>query len=352
MRRTVWMSTVAMGLTGLLLLPPAQAIAAPDAADAGRQSSRTGERIGNRQPTIVPLSADRQISRASVTSAGQRQVQQETGRLYRDSMGRTREETGSTVTITDPTTNTKLQLDVSNQTFRRSTGKPAVNQAPGRTSTEGGQLVSTRRDLGTAQVNGVSAEGQAYTVTTPATKTAPARQKEVTLWLSKQVQLTVQTRITDATGYEYTEAYTNIRSGVEPDSGLFKLPAGYRDASTVNTSPRSTAATCPVTNVPDPLLLTSFDYVYLDYGFVTSLTDLAISCSFVADGFFYQWPLSGVPWVPLGLDFDQWLIYDNGGGPLPYWPYVALGDVVFVAANGSDRTTKDSLVVLTVWPCC
>ena len=105
-----------------------------------------------------------------------------------------------------------------------------------------------------------------------------------------------------------------------------------------------------MSNAPDPLVLNSFDF-FLDSGTVNAVTDPQRGCVFVADGAAFEYPLSGFPTVPLGLPFDQWVAYDTGGGGLPFLPWVAFGDVAFVAANTTDATTKDSLVILTVW-CC
>jgi hypothetical protein len=124
------------------------------------------------------------------------------------------------------------------------------------------------------------------------------------------------------------------------------VPAGYREVGAGPT--RSVAAQpCPLTNAPDPLVLSSFGFS-LGGGYVTAVTDPAIPCIFVADGAFFEYPLTGFPTTPLGLPFDQWFAFDTGG-LLPFVPYVAFGDVAFVAANATDTTTKDSLVVLTVF---
>ena len=100
----------------------------------------------------------------------------------------------------------------------------------------------------------------------------------------------------------------------------------------------------------DPLVLNSFDF-FLDSGAVNAVTDPQRGCVFVADGGAFEYPLAGFPTVPVGLPFDQWVAYDTGGGGLPFLPWVAFGDIAFVAANATDTTTKDSLVILTVW-CC
>lgn len=346
-RRTIWAGAATIGLSFLLVAAPTQAVGSPD----GSTASRSTERTDRKSSTIVPLSADIRISRSEVDASGKRQTEVEANRLYRDSQGRTRKEVGSIVTISDPSTRTTLRLDTKTRTYQRSTGKPApTDQGPRQSSTSGGEQVATApRSLGTAQVNGVEAKGQAYTVTTPAVKTRPAQKKEVVLWQSEQVQLTVRTRVSDASGYEYTESYTNIRAGVEPAADLFQAPAGYREASPA-IARANAAAPCPVFNQPDPLVLNSFDWVYLDSGVINATSDPQLGCLFVASAWAFQYPLAGYATVPLGLPFDQWFVYDTGGGGLPFLPWTAIGDVVFVAANLTDTTTKDSIIILTVWP--
>jgi hypothetical protein len=166
------------------------------------------------------------------------------------------------------------------------------------------------------------------------------------------VQLPVQTRIVDrASGEETTLAYTDIRAGTEPAADLFAVPAGFRqvDSAAALMQPAEDTS-CPLENAPDPLILNSYD-IFLDGGAVNAVTDPQRGCLFVADGGAFEYPLDGFPTTPIGLPFDQWFAYDTGGGGLPFLPWVAFGDIAFVAANTTDATTKDSLVILTVW-CC
>jgi hypothetical protein len=327
MKRTTWTGMLAVGLTCLLLSPPAHA------ADAGQQSGRaTAKGTG-----IVPLSADQQVSR-SAANGGQ---QQATSHLYRDSKGRVRVESGSSVTISDPTTGTTIRLDTANRTFQRSTRpQPAARpSAASRNQT----LASPPRPLGTAQVQGVAAQGRAYTVTTPALKGRPAQSREVTIWLSTDVQLPVRTRVVDATG-SYTQAYTNIGAGVEPAAQLFAVPPGYREAAAAPAATLQDA--CPLYNT-DPVFLESFG-PFLGANLVSAVTNPDAGCVFIADGAAFEPPLTGFPTTQLGTPFDQWYVFDDGG-PLPFLPFVAFGDVAFAAANQTDLTVKDSLVVLTIF---
>lgn len=106
---------------------------------------------------------------------------------------------------------------------------------------------------------------------------------------------------------------------------------------------------CDFTVNQDPLVLTSFGYWYLGNGYMAAVANNFSSCVFVYDYAYFQYPLEGYPVYPLGLPVDVWYIYDNGG-PLYGWPpWVAFGDVVFVASNGVDVTIKDGAVILTIF---
>jgi outer membrane lipoprotein-sorting protein len=317
------------------------------AAATPAQADRPGRSGADSGGTVVPLSAALQISRTTVDAAGQRQTSQETQHLYRDSAGRTRTEAGGTVTIADPTAKTTLTLDVATRTFHRSAsttpaGDAAKRQAPGEKN-------RSSKSLGTATVSGVSVKGSQYEVKLPATRDLPARTKKVTLWLSTDVQLPVRTQVVEDSGAVNTQTYTDIKPGVEPAAELFRVPAGYREAVPGQATGAGTLASCPNQN-DDPVFLTSFDLLYLDARYVNAITDGSIGCSFVFDQLvLLDYPLNAFPTVDLFLPFDQWLVYDNGG-LLPFLPYVAFADIVFVSGNGSDSTTKDSFITLTVFP--
>jgi len=331
MRRRMVVGTLAAGLACLVVGAPTQAGAGPQIGPFGAQPRAA-------QAKIVPLSADVEVVRSGAKDVT-------TSRLYRDSQGRTRTESGTQVTISDPTTRTTLKLDTRSRTYKRSTSAPA-DTAKAAGPSQNQTLASAPRALGTAQVQGVQAVGSAYTVTIPAYKTRPAIKKEVTIWLSSQVQLPVVTRVVDSSGQAYSQTYTNIRAGVEPAASLFTLPTGYREAR-AGTSGATIQETCPLLNEPDPLILESFG-PFLGSGVVNATTDPQIGCIFVADAWYFEYPLEGFRTVPLGLPFDQWFVYDNGG-LLPFVPYVAFGDIAFAAASLEDATIKDSLIILTVF---
>jgi hypothetical protein len=311
---------------------------------------RTGQgRPSNAEVTVVPVSADLRITRTTADGA----TDQETQHLYRDSVGRTRTETGSTVTIYDPTTATTLVLDSATRSFQRTTrakSAPAGDSAK-RNAADDQKTTSEPRSLGTATVSGVPAEGRQYTVTLPAVRDLPVRTKDVTLWLSTKVQLPVRTTVVEDSGAVNTQTYTNIKAGAEPAAELFAAPAGYREVKPGAAKGNGLLANCPLQN-DDPVFLTSFDLAYLDARYVNAITDPGAGCVFVFDQLvLLDYPLNAFPTTDLLLPFDQWLVYDNGGF-LPYLPYVAFADIVFVAGNPvePDTTTKDSFITLTVFP--
>src|SRR6185369_771002 len=160
MRRKNLAGVFAVGLTGLLLGLPAPAV-------ASTTSTATGPVARAATAKVVPLRADEQISRSLVAADGRQQVTHETNRLYRDSLGRTRLEAGSVVTISDPAARTTIQLDLRNHLFVQSVTPPAstgtatlgssaqAGPATGKTQ----QLSSPPQDLGTATIGGVRAQG-------------------------------------------------------------------------------------------------------------------------------------------------------------------------------------------------
>lgn len=336
-----------LAATAGILLATALTVGTPGIAQSDQAASG---RPAQGESKVVPLRADLEITRTSVEATGQRTNEKETQHLYRDSKGRTRTEAGSTVTISDPVGKTTLVLDTATRTYTRKTGSQSAPDMADRDVADHQKLASAPRSLGTATVSGVRTEGRTYDVSLPARgKLIPARQKEVTLWLSIDLQLPVQTRVVEPSGDANTQTYTNIKAGAEPSAALFTVPAGYREATPA--AANGVLATCPLQN-DDPVILTSFGYVYLDSRYINAATDFgAGGCVFVADGGIFEYPLGGVPTTPLGLPIDQWFVADCYCG-LPYLPYVAFGDIVFVAANATepDTTTKDSFITLTIFP--
>jgi hypothetical protein len=346
--RTKALGVLAATTAMMMFAVPAQAV-----APSGQSASRTGMPQASGAATITPFGADETISRTTVSADGTESTTREHNRFYRDSQGRTRHETGSLVTISDPATKTTLRLDTKNRIFQKTTEPAARPDARGDGASPGtaGQITSERRLLGTKQIDGITVEGSAYTVTLPATEQMPARTKDVTVWLASALRLTAETIIADSTGQQYTQSYSNISAGKELSADLFTIPAGYRVGGGIGTTGPGVNAPCPIANAPDPLILNSYG-PSIGSGYINAATDISLGCFFYGSAWYFEFPLEGWATVPLGLPFDQWFVRDNGCyWCLPYLPWVAFGDVVFSATNFTDVTTKDSFIVLTVW-CC
>ncbi len=346
---TIGGSLVAAVVCALVATPgPAAAGPAIENAPAKRDAGALAQKT-----PAVALTADEVVTRSS--------GKQSSSRFFRDGQGRTRLESGSTVTINDPTTKSTLRLDLRNQTFTKTAkadpAAPAVG-GPARSADAASDksLTSTSTELGTAMVNGVRAEGRQYTVTTSRPETGTVN-RQVTVWLAPDLELAVKTQVVESDGSSYTQSYTNIRTGAALAADLFAVPAGFRSAvqqptagTTNATAGAGTNASCPLNLFPsDPLLLVSVG-LFFSAGIVAAETDGSQNCFFVADLGVFEYPLWGYPITPLFLPSDQWFVYDTGGGCLPFYPYVAFGDVVFAATSSSDQTVKDNLVILTIFP--
>ncbi|TDC22764.1 hypothetical protein E1265_14810 [Streptomyces sp. 8K308] len=344
-RRRVF-TALATGMVGLLLVVPGQTAVGSDER-AGEDRGRTGH------GEVVPLSAVELISRSDAEPGARQETTREENHYYRDSQGRTRYESGSTVTIVDPVAGTTVHLDEERREFTRTTaprggsGEPAAAPEPAVTApdVEQRQLSSEPRDLGTRRMSGVPVEGSSYTVTIPR-ETAPPATQEVTVWLSSVIGLDVRTQIVDETGAEYTRTYTDIEVGVEPSADLFTVPSGYREADPVMAAQDTT---CPLDISPDPLLLVSYGWA-LDARSQTGYTDAVNrGCVIANTAAVVEYPLWAAPVSPyLGLPSFEWLFYDTGG-PVPYDGYVAFGSAGFLAYSPEDTTEKWSLVVLYVF---
>jgi hypothetical protein len=329
------------------------------AAPAGAQAPSGFSGQPDRGSTeVVPLSAELRITRTIVDADGQQRIEHETNRLYRDSLGRTRTEDGSSITISDPASGVVVVLDTEARTFQRtardesSLDSSAAAARPEGTTAPNQQLSSTPRSLGAASISGVRVQGKEYTVTTPARENFPGREREVTMWVSTDVQLPVQTRVVEGSGEAYEQTYTNIQAGTEPAAALFQVPAGYHEANPAaarsTQTNRSVQATCPIDYL-DPVILFTYAGWWM-YSPVPAVTDVNAGCVFVADAAVWEWPLSLTPALPLLLPVDQWDAWYYGASlPWAWLPYTAFGDVAFAAASTGDATVVDSLVILEIF---
>lgn len=335
MRRSRWRGILAVGFSGLLLSVPTHVVAHADGVGGTGRAAPAATVV-----KVVALSAVQQVTRSDLTTAGTWRTTQSSSQYYRDSKGRTRVEAGSVVTISDPASATTLRLDRKSQTFLRLSSGDTKRQPDGLSD----GLSTQSRDIGQSVVSGVPVEGRQYTVTIPASKLQAAKTKEVTVWLSRDLQLPVQTRFYDAAGQDVTTTYTDIRIA-EPAADLFAAPAGYREGRPA--SQAGTNATCPLDIYFDPSVFVSVR-PYGGYGAVGALTDVG-SCLFVADAGWWESPLYLAAITRLLLPFDIWVFGDSVYGYVPFLPWVAFGYVAFAAANTSDVTVKDALFSMVIF---
>ena len=200
----------------------------------------------------VPYSADDVVETTQLLSDGNRIVRKATGRIYRDSEGRTRRErpvlrspaTSVTpddaprhVTINDPVARIHYVLDPLRKTARKfsfpsqpervsrtKTGAPPPPSA--RTVTERRQI--TTEPLGTETIEGLEAQGTRHTITIPAGQQGNDLPIQLIdeQWYSPALREVVLSKHNDPRFGETVSRLTNI-SLEEPDASLFEIPPDY-----------------------------------------------------------------------------------------------------------------------------
>ena len=347
------------GLAAGIALATALSIAPSAAAGAGAPAA---DRPSRPATAVVPLSADLDITRTTVDAAGQRQVQQETRRFFRDSRGRTRTEAGSRVTISDPASRATVILDHPTRAYQRLVGVQKGAPAPARPSASTGrQLSSQPQSLGTAVVEGVEADGSFYTVTIPADGVQPSLRKEVTVWHSTEAQLPVRVTSVEPSGAGYTQTYRNIRTGVEPAADLFEVPVDYRVADPASSTPENSIAGVNICDVlwTSPLVINSVGTFYAS-GLVEAYAlsmyvpfpiNATVPCWFSDDSALFEAPLHGDALYDLPFPLDPWGVFDTGAW-VPYLPYVAFGYINFVVTpvlpfpHQTRRVTSEVILIV------
>jgi hypothetical protein len=218
----------------------------------------------------------------------------------------------------------------------------------GRTRVEEPALQKTQTSLGYRATEGWTTEGREYTIVIPANSKlgnkAPVT-KRVRLWLSQDLKLPVTTEIDDPTNGPSTHRYINIVAGTEPDAALFQVPSGY----SVQPAPSGPLASrkCTLTINPDPLIIHSFGFL-LGRGTVAATTNANRGCFIAAWAAIWENPLRLQVLTPVGLPAFS-VRWRDSGANVPFTPWVAFGDIAILATNFLDTTTKDGLVILTVW---
>ena len=207
----------------------------------GRDARILGAGPGSREVvTGAPYSAVEVVQRQQTLANGNQIATKTQTNVYRDSQGRIRTEetvtrpgaTGETtrtmVTIFDPVGGYEYALDSSSMTARQS-GLPQFRG--GRANTRPAPPPRpdvTKTSLGTAVVNGVSANGTQMTETIPAGAIGNVQPIQVvrTTWVSTDLKVPVQIKTIDPRYGTTDMELTNI-TPAEPSASLFVVPAGY-----------------------------------------------------------------------------------------------------------------------------
>lgn len=226
-----------------------------------------------------PFSGKQESGSLQILGDGTRIARTEDSMFYRDSQGRTRTETGpagsARVVIQDPVAGFIAILDTVNKTADKLPAPPppvanaAARVQKGRVVTQefrttasadsvGGNVAFTQRvavpgssplmigpviakigspetgakpvveDLGTQNINGVSAAGRRTTLTIATGEIGNDRPIQVVgeTWYSSDLQMLVKSSNSDARFGDTTYELTNINRA-EPDPTLFQIPADY-----------------------------------------------------------------------------------------------------------------------------
>jgi hypothetical protein len=203
----------------------------------------------------LPYSAERVTESVKVLADGNRIVQRNTEKLYRDSDGRTRVESEwkgkPLVQIQDPVGGMSYRLYPETKTgYRMAIAAPAPAEAAGAAVTGPGAPVpgaakvaeqlapalagdataaaTQSRSLGTKQIEGVTATGTHTTVTVPAGANGNVKPMVSTteLWLARDLSIPLEMRMSNPFMGDSVMRVHNL-SRLEPPTALFAVPADY-----------------------------------------------------------------------------------------------------------------------------
>ncbi len=211
------------------------------------------EGFGNQVVRGKPFSATEERHSLQTLGDGTRIENVQTNRLFRDADGRTRvEEMNGAITIYDPATGSRVELDPSTKTAHKGNGfryttttagawgtvTSAVLSQAGRVSTVApftnnaatmqGVMSETTENLGTQAVNGVNAVGVRTTMVIP--KGQIGNNKDIKVmterWSSNDLQMLVKSVNSDPRFGETPYQLTKVTQSA-PDPALFQIPADY-----------------------------------------------------------------------------------------------------------------------------
>jgi hypothetical protein len=206
-----------------------------------------GMGMGPREIRGVPFSADVTTETTRILADGNRIHQENHGKIYRDSEGRTRTENSTNrlpdgqawefVFINDPVSNVTINLDPQRKTatiFRRSIMNAAQMQPrpvpPAETQSEPKRPIikGHHEELGTSSIEGYTAIGTKLTRTTEAGAIGNDQPLVVVSesWRSDELKEVLLSKTNDPQTGETVRKLTNIQR-LEPDPVLFQVPPGY-----------------------------------------------------------------------------------------------------------------------------
>lgn len=200
-----------------------------------------------RTVTGAPYSAEIITETTQTLSGGNRIDRKETGDVYRDSAGRTRQERTLSmigpwvasgkpvkiVTIHDPVEGVDYVL---NAAMKAAYKLPPSRHMPSGNRPESGMrprrgepsVPTSTESLGTKMIDGVKAEGTRKTAVIPAGKIG--NEKPITIvsesWYSPELHVYILTKHDDPRFGDTTYRLVNIKLG-EPPESLFRVPSGY-----------------------------------------------------------------------------------------------------------------------------
>jgi hypothetical protein len=202
----------------------------------------------------LPYSAQRVTESVKVLADGNRIVQRHTEKLYRDSDGRTREESEwkgkPLVQIQDPVAGMSYRLYPDTKTgYRMAIAAPAsAASGPAVTGSTAAAAGATRvaeqlspalaagtaaattqtRSLGTKQIDGMTAEGTQATMTTPAGAIGNVQPMVSTAetWIARDLRVPILLKMDHPFMGESATRLQDI-SRLEPPTALFTVPADY-----------------------------------------------------------------------------------------------------------------------------
>jgi hypothetical protein len=204
-----------------------------------------GTGMGPREIRGVPFSANVTIETTRILADGNRIHQENHGKIYRDSEGRTRTENSTKrlpdgqawefVFIHDPISNLTINLDPQRKTatiFRRSmtnAGAPRpIQPVEAQTEPKRPVIKMHHEELGTTSVEGYTVVGTKFTRTTEAGAIGndQALVAVSESWRSDELKEVLLSKNNDPQTGETIRKLTNIQR-LEPDPLLFQVPPGY-----------------------------------------------------------------------------------------------------------------------------